>query len=219
MADTSRRGLLLAMIDIDYAFEDEFNRWYREEHFPERIACPGFLNGRRFTAVEGAPKYLALYDLENPAVLESEAYKKIYGPSAWTRRIAQHFLRSVRNVYAEISRTGPETAKSAKGLLLVMVDVAPEHEEELNRWYDQEHIPERMAIPGFLRARRFVALEGRPKYLALYDLENADVLQSKEYRYRLNQGATEWTRRMQPLFKPMVRNVYVELVSQEAAPR
>jgi len=121
----------------------------------------------------------------------------------------------VRNVYVETSRTGPQTATPAKGLLLVMVDVAPEYEEELNRWYDQEHIPERMAIPGFVRARRFVALEGRPKYLALYDLENADVLQSKEYRNRLNQGATEWTRRMQPLFKPMVRNVYVELPSHD----
>jgi hypothetical protein len=219
MSDTSRHGLLLAMIDIDRAFEDEFNRWYREEHFPERITCPGFLNGRRFTAVEGAPKYLALYDLESPAVLESEPYKKIYEPSAWTRRIAQHFLHLVRNVYVETSRTGPQTATPAKGLLLVMVDVAPEHEEELNRWYEEEHIPERMAIPGFVRARRFVALEGRPKYLALYDLESVDVLHSKEYRHRLNQGATEWTRRMQAFFKPMARNVYVELASQEDAPR
>jgi hypothetical protein len=123
-----------------------------------------------------------------------------------------------RNVYTEISLAGPQTAKSAKSLLLVMVDVAPDHEEELNRWYDREHIPERMAIPGFVRARRFVALEGRPKYLALYDLESADVLKSKEYRYRLNQGATEWTRKIQAMFDPMVRNVYVELVSPEHAP-
>jgi hypothetical protein len=219
MADTSRRGLLLTMIDVDHAFEDEFNRCYREEHFPERIACPGFLNGRHFTAIEGAPKYLAVYDLETPAVLESEPYKKIYAPSPWTRRIAQHFLRLMRNVYTEISLTGAETANSAKSLLLVMVDVAPDHEEELKRWYDQQHIPERMAIPGIVRARGFVALKGRPKYLALYDLESASVLKSKEYRYRLNQGATEWTRRIQPMFDPMVRNVYVELVSPEDAPR
>jgi hypothetical protein len=53
----------------------------------------------------------------------------------------------------------------------------------------------------------------------LYDLESANVLKGKEYRYRLNQGATEWTRRIQPMFDPMVRNVYVELVSPEDAPR
>ncbi len=99
---TVARGLLLVMIEIDPAYEDEFNRWYREEHYPERMACPGFLSGRRFQAIEGEPKYLAIYDLESPAVLESEAYKKIAGPSEWTSQIRQHFLKQVRNVYVEI---------------------------------------------------------------------------------------------------------------------
>jgi hypothetical protein len=47
MADQPGRGLLLVMIDIDPAYEAEFNRWYKEEHYPERMACPGFLTGRR----------------------------------------------------------------------------------------------------------------------------------------------------------------------------
>ncbi len=102
MTDTPARGLLLVMIDIDPAYEAEFNRWYKEEHYPERMACPGFLNGRRFVAVEGGPKYLALYDLESPAVMQSEAYQKIYPPSAWTKRVSEHFLTSVRNIYEEI---------------------------------------------------------------------------------------------------------------------
>lgn len=106
MAKKKPHGLLLVMIDVDPEHEEEFNRWYNEEHLPERLACPGFLSGRRFVAVEGEPKYLALYDLESPDVLQSEAYKKIYGPSGWTQKISQHFVRSVRNVYLEIT---PET--------------------------------------------------------------------------------------------------------------
>jgi len=102
MANDQARGLLLVMIDIDPAFEDEFNRWYKEEHYPERMACPGFLSGRRFVAVEGGPKYLAIYDLESPAVLQSADYMKIFPPSAWTKSISQHFLNAVRNVYQEI---------------------------------------------------------------------------------------------------------------------
>jgi hypothetical protein len=103
MSVTKRRtGLLLVMIEIDPAFEDEFNRWYREEHYPERMACPGFLSGRRFLAVEGEPKYLAIYDLDSPAVLESEEYKKIAGPSEWAERLLPHFVKRVRNVYVEI---------------------------------------------------------------------------------------------------------------------
>lgn len=102
MSEKKGRGLLLVMIEIDPAYEEEFNRWYNEEHVPERLTCPGFLSARRFIALEGEPKYLAIYDLESPEVLQSEAYKKIYGPSAWTQRISKHFIRSVRNVYVEI---------------------------------------------------------------------------------------------------------------------
>ena len=103
MPDAVRRGLLLVMIEVDPAHEEEFNRWYNEEHLPERRGCPGFLSARRFVAVEGGPKYLALYDLESPEVLQSAAYERIYPQSAWTQRVSKHFLRMVRNVYVEIT--------------------------------------------------------------------------------------------------------------------
>jgi hypothetical protein len=40
-------------------------------------------------------------------------------------------------------------------------------EGEFNRWYEEEDLGERMAIPGFITARRFQAIQGRPKYLAI----------------------------------------------------
>lgn len=216
MTDPSAKGLLLVMIGVDAAHEDELNRWYDEEHFPERKAVPGFINGRRFTALEGTPKYLATYDLDSPAVLQSEPYRKIAARTPWTERLAVHFKPSIRNVYSEIRPPVINGGKtSGSGLLLVAIDVAAEHEAELHRWYDEEHIAERMAIPGFLRARRFVALEGGPKYLALYDLESPEVLQSAAYRHATGAGTTALTRRMQALFKPIVRNVYVQIRYQD----
>lgn len=213
--DTSRRGLLLAMMDVEPAFEDEFNRWYNEEHFPERMACPGFIGGRRFAAVEGAPKYLALYDLESPAVLQSEPYRKISPQSPWTRRVFEHVSGSVRNVYVEATPPGLPTRAGdlGKGLLCVMIDVEPQYEEELCRWWDEEHMAERMAIGGFIRGRRFVALEGKPKYLALYDLESPETVQSEKYRHRFTAGASAWTNRLRPLFKPFIRNIYREILA------
>lgn len=97
-----KKGLLLVMLEVEPEYEEEFNRWYREEHFPERMGCPGFLSGRRFLALEGGPKYLALYDLETPQVLESADYKAIEGPSPWTQELLPHFVKRVRNVYVEI---------------------------------------------------------------------------------------------------------------------
>jgi hypothetical protein len=99
---------------------------------------------------------------------------------------------------------------SAQGLLLVMADIAPEHEEEFNRWYEEEHLDERIAIPGFLSARRFTALEGSPKYLAIYDLESPDVLKSPEYLHIVGPGKSERTKRMESLMTYR-RNVYVSL--------
>ena len=100
------RGLLLFMTDIDPSLEEEFRRWYEEEHLPERMAVPGFLNARRFRCVEGpGPKYLALYDLESPDVLRSPPYLNFMGAnkSPWTLRMEANFTNARRNVYSLIS--------------------------------------------------------------------------------------------------------------------
>src|ERR1700761_8765546 len=57
---------------------------------------------------------------------------------------------------------------AGKGMLLTSMDIGPSDEADFNRWYDREHIEERVAIEGFLEARRYVAHEGQPKYLCLY---------------------------------------------------
>jgi hypothetical protein len=66
-------------------------------------------------------------------------------------------------------------AKKGDGLLMVYCDVAAEHEEEFNRWYNNEHIPERLSIPGVLNAARYQAVAGGPKYLACYELASVDA--------------------------------------------
>jgi len=96
-------GLLLVMMDVDPDHEEEFNRWYDEEHFPERLQCVGFLSARRYVAEEGSPKYLAIYEMESPEVLQSEAYQRIFAPSEWTQKVTQHVTTMVRNVYRDIT--------------------------------------------------------------------------------------------------------------------
>lgn len=105
--------------------------------------------------------------------------------------------------------------ENGKGLLLVMMDIDPENEEEFNRWYTEEHIPERLEIPGFINSRRYRALEGSPKYLALYELESPEVLKSKEYHYRYHEAPTEWTQQILKKVKNLVRNVYIQIYSVE----
>jgi hypothetical protein len=103
-----RRRLVLVMADVDADHEEEFNRWYDEEHLPERKDCPGFLSARRFVSVEGEPKYLTVYELEDPEVLASDAFRAIEQPSQWQRRLAPHLSRVSRTVYREITVDVPE---------------------------------------------------------------------------------------------------------------
>ena len=68
---------------------------------------------------------------------------------------------------------------AGKGMLLTSMNVDAADEAEFNRWYDREHLEERVAIPGFLEARRYVAHDGNPKYLSLYSTETFEVLDSR----------------------------------------
>ena len=68
-------------------------------------------------------------------------------------------------------------------ILVVMMDVDPEHEDEFNEWYNDEHLPERLEIPGYVSARRFKLEEGEGvlKYLCIWELEDGSPLQSEQY--------------------------------------
>ena len=91
-------------------------------------------------------------------------------------------------------------------MLLTSMDIDAADEPDFNRWYDREHLEERVAIDGFLEARRYVAHTGSPKYLFLYSTKSIDVLDSPAYRARLN-NPTDWSKKTMARFKNMIRLV------------
>ena len=91
-------------------------------------------------------------------------------------------------------------------MLLTSMDIDPKHEADFNRWYDREHLIERVAIDGFLEARRYIAHQGSPKYLCLYSTETFEVLDSPAYRTVL-MNPTEWSKTNLARFKNMIRTI------------
>lgn len=69
-----------------------------------------------------------------------------------------------------------------RGMLFSQMEPPVELEAEFHDWYETEHVPARLAIPGFELATRYRAVEGGPKYLATYELGEIDALDSTEYR-------------------------------------
>lgn len=68
------------------------------------------------------------------------------------------------------------------GMLFVATDVEPDDDADFNRWYDREHVEERVRVPGFLSGARYVSLEGGRRYLGLYRTESLAVFGSAGYR-------------------------------------
>jgi hypothetical protein len=91
-------------------------------------------------------------------------------------------------------------------MLLTSMDIDAAHEVEFNRWYDREHLEERVAIEGFVEARRYVALAASPKYLSLYSTLDFEVLTSHAYRAALA-NQTAWSKQNIARFRNMIRAV------------
>ena len=85
--------------------------------------------------------------------------------------------------------------KKPMGLLGGGFDYSAVADDEFNDWYDTEHIPERLRIGGFINAVRWVGDNPRIS-LAIYDLENLDVLQKPEYRVVSPENFSPWSKRI-----------------------
>jgi hypothetical protein len=92
------------------------------------------------------------------------------------------------------------------GVLAIWNGIKPEAEDDFVAWHVREHIPERVGLPGFLRGRRYVAVEGHPKYFNFYETETAADLSSPAYQARLN-APTEWTKRVVAQFTDTSRTI------------
>jgi hypothetical protein len=90
------------------------------------------------------------------------------------------------------------------GALVIWNDVAPGSEREFNHWQVTEHLPERLALPGFLRGRRYTADSGHPRYFTLYETASAETLGSPLYLDRLN-SPTPWSRQVFPMWRNTMR--------------
>jgi hypothetical protein len=86
-----------------------------------------------------------------------------------------------------------------KGMLVVFNEVKAADERDFNEWYNREHIDERVNLPGFHRARRYVAVRGSPKYLATYECSSVEDLATPGYLHLLA-NQTPWTQAVMARF-------------------
>ncbi|HVO87010.1 MAG TPA: hypothetical protein VMV45_00590 [Casimicrobiaceae bacterium] len=83
-------------------------------------------------------------------------------------------------------------ALAGGGAVAIWHDIAPEGRAEFYAWHGREHMPERLAIPGFRRGRRYIAVNGAPEFFNLYETATTQTVKGPDYLARLN-APTPWT--------------------------
>lgn len=101
---------------------------------------------------------------------------------------------------------GTIVSLSGEGAVAIWHDIAAEGREEFYAWHGQEHMPERVGIPGFQRGRRYVAIEADLEFFNLYEALSVEVLKSQDYTARVN-APTPWTLSAVKHFRSVARSI------------
>ena len=179
-------GAALLLVFMNPPVDDlaSWNAWYDEEHVPNRLATPGILTGRRYSAVwDAGPRYMALYDLRSTDVLQSPEYKRL-GAERSEREKAQIARTPMvdRRTYRLVQGT-QEWTDSPPFQLSVAMEPAAGGEQDYLAWYADEHIPLLLEVPGWRRILRFKQLDGNgSSYLAIHEIESPEVFQTPEFK-------------------------------------
>lgn len=179
---------------------DQFHEWYNNEHGPTRLRLPHiFTNGLRYKATDGLePSFLAIYDVTSMSHLETPTYTTLR--EARTQREAQTIGQvDVQRSFLDLVVTKASdsfvpveqlTDREAEGTVLVSVGVTfkdvPGAEEEVLKWYEEEHIPMLSKVPGWLRTRTFrtSSLEGgkERRLVSLHEYAKTNGLGGAEHK-------------------------------------
>lgn len=95
---------------------------------------------------------------------------------------------------------------AGEGAVAIWHDIAPEGRDAFYAWHGEEHMPERVGIPGFLRGRRYGAVRAGAEFFNLYEATSPQVVAGTDYLTRLN-NPTPWTRTTVTHFRDVSRSV------------
>ncbi|MBL27665.1 MAG: hypothetical protein CMM50_08970 [Rhodospirillaceae bacterium] len=142
------KGVMAFWNDITAEGEADFNHWHVYEHIPERVGVPGFLRGRRYTALSGTPKYFNFYETENVGTLTSKPYlDRLNDPTPWSKRSLANFRNSNRTLCdVTLSQGRGEGAVIATFRL----SAAPGRADALREWLAETAFPALAEQPGIV---------------------------------------------------------------------
>lgn len=117
------KGVLITSMQVLPEEDADFNEWFDKEHLPERVAIPGFIDGRRYEATNSSGRYLQIYNAVDAAALNSPAYQKVLANQTdWSKHHIPRFIRPTRVVGELVESKG-----FARGAAVTLIRLRPKN--------------------------------------------------------------------------------------------
>lgn len=158
------------------------------------------------TALESEETYVYLFSRETAAI-SPDVLSRVAERARQIAALSGAKLQAAKLVPV-FDRPGASRTVAPQFHYVVETDVTPACEDDLNAWYDKEHMPGLAACPGTVRARRFRNPSGSPRYHSCYDLTRTETLGSPPW---LAVRRTKWSDRVRPHFRNAKRTMFKRL--------
>ena len=178
----STRYLHLVRMDVAHDHEKTFNDVYDQEHVPGLRAVPGVVKATRYRQPSPTDaRYIAAYEIESPAVLQSPQWKVAAEAGRWPMDVRPHTMNRHIATYEWVGSNAALTYRTPY-IFWVLMDVERHKEDLFNELYDSEHVPLLLKLPGCANVVRYrTEAAGEPRYLAAYEVERTDLPMSKAW--------------------------------------
>jgi len=176
----SARYLHMVRMDAAHDHEALFNELYDAEHVPALLSVPGVRRGARYRQPSATdPRYIATYELDRPAVLQSPPWKAAAESGRWPAEVRPHTMNRHIATYEWVGSSS-ELTYGTPYVFWVMMDIETHREALFNELYDAEHVPLLLKLPGCKNVVRYrTQAAGQPRYLAAYEVDDAALPMSK----------------------------------------
>jgi hypothetical protein len=178
--------IYFVQMDIPASVEAELNRIYDTEHVPMLSKVPGVNRVTRYRLEQSndsrMQKYLAIYEIDAPSVVESKAWDEASAWGDWATKIRPYTTSRHHSFFENIGEFGPGRAATPY-IYIVQMDIPASWETEFNRVYDAEHAPLLSKACGKgTRYRLEQSNDSRmQKYMVIYELDSPAVTESRQW--------------------------------------
>lgn len=200
MKSYDAKGMMAFWTDIDDEDLLEVQKWHNCEHMTERVSIPGFIVGRRYRGVDGAPTFFISYETRDADVLQSAAYLQALNNSTpWTKHALTFFKNNIRNIYSRVAVAGDAPVTEAPFNCALRFNLDTDNEKQTLKRLTAVYMPAIAALPEVIRIRFYEIDEkissimtgerqiygggpGRQKYLLVFETVTQFASRADDWR-------------------------------------